>query len=215
MTWDPNTHYQDAAIAEKYDSVRFSTLPGRVFNGLERRALRKAFAPIDRALNVLDLPCGTGRLAEALLEDGFSVVGVDISAQMLEVAKRRLQRFGEKFRTRVGDVRELGALERGSYDVALCARVLMHFPLDQQVEFLKGVAALAKGTVVFSQSLSTPYQRARRRVKKMLGHQDPAMHPITERELQILLKGAGLREVRRYSVARAVSEGMFVVAEHA
>jgi 2-polyprenyl-3-methyl-5-hydroxy-6-metoxy-1,4-benzoquinol methylase len=215
MAWDPNTHYQDVAIAEKYDAVRFNSVPGKIFNRLERRALRKAFARVDRTSNVLDLPCGTGRLAETLLEDGFSVVGADISAAMLQVAERRLQRFGTKFRTRVGDVRELAGMERGTYDVALCARVLMHFPLEQQIEFLKGVATLAKGTVVFSQSLSTPYQRARRQIKQLLGHQPPASYPITERELQELLQGAGLREVRRFRVARAVSEGMFVVAEHA
>jgi 2-polyprenyl-3-methyl-5-hydroxy-6-metoxy-1,4-benzoquinol methylase len=212
--WDPNTHYQDAAVAEKYDAIRFSSLAGKVFSALEKRALRKAFAHIDRSRTVLDLPCGTGRLAEMLLQEGFTVVGADISGAMLNVAKRRLQRFGTRFKTRVGDVRELGASESGTYDVALCARVLMHFPLEQQVEFLKGVATLAQGTIVFSQSLSTPYQRARRRVKKLLGHQTPAQYPITERELATLLRAAGLREVRRFRVARAVSEGMFVVAEH-
>ena len=73
---------------------------------------------------------------------------------MLDVAQRKLQRFGSSFETRVGDVRELARHEQATYDAALCARVLMHFPLEEQVEFLKSVALLAKGTVVFSQSLS-------------------------------------------------------------
>jgi 2-polyprenyl-3-methyl-5-hydroxy-6-metoxy-1,4-benzoquinol methylase len=94
-------------------------------------------------MTIMDLPCGTGRLAETLLEEGFHVVGVDISAAMLAVAQRKLQRFGSGFETRVGDVRELARHERASYDAALCARVLMHFPLEQQIEFLKSVAALA------------------------------------------------------------------------
>ncbi len=214
MDWDPINHYKDVAVAERYDRERFSGLPGRVFNALERRTLRRAFATIDRSLQVLDLPCGTGRLAETLLEDGFRVVGVDISAPMLEVAQRKLQRFGSNFVTRVGDVRELARSEPAKYDVALCARVLMHFPLEGQIEFLKSVAMLTKGTVMFSQSLSTPYQRTRRRFKKLLGNAPPAAYPITEAELKILLKGAGLREARRHRLSPPISEAILVVAEH-
>ena len=90
----------------------------------------------------------------------------------------------------------------------------MHFPLEEQIEFLKSVAVLTKGTVVFSQSLSTPYQRTRRRIKKLLGNAPPAVYPITESQLKVLLKGAGLREVRRYRLSPPISEAILVVAEH-
>lgn len=214
MGWDPTSHYKDVAVAERYDRERFSSLAGRVFNALERRELHRAFKSIPRSLTVLDLPCGTGRLAETLLEDGFQVIGVDISAPMLEVARGKLQRFGSRFQTHVGDARALALKSPQMYDVALCARVLMHFPLEQQIEFLKSVAVLTKGTVVFSQSLSTPYQRTRRRVKKLLGNAGPAAYPITEEQLKRLLKGAGLREMRRYRLSRLISEAMFIVTEH-
>jgi 2-polyprenyl-3-methyl-5-hydroxy-6-metoxy-1,4-benzoquinol methylase len=214
VPWDPNKHYQDVAIAERYDRERFSSVAGRVFNRLERSVLRAAFADVPRTARVLDLPCGTGRLAETLLQEGFRVEGADISAAMLEVARRKLERFGPAFTTRVGDVRELAQRERGTYDVGLCARVLMHFPLAQQVEFLRSVATLVKGRVVFSQSLSTPYHRARRQLKRVLRHANPARYPITEDELRELLAGAGLREVRRLRLNRLVSEAVMVVTEH-
>ena len=214
MDWDPVNHYKEVAVAERYDRERFSGISGRVFNALERRVIRRAFHAIPRTQTVLDLPCGTGRLAETLLADGFRVVGVDISAEMLHVAQRKLERFGERFQTRVGDARELARLERGTYDVALCARVLMHFPLEEQIEFLKSVATLTKGTVVFSQSLSTPYQRFRRRIKKILGNPQPAVYPITENDLKALLAGAGLREVRRLRLSRLLSEAACIVTEH-
>jgi SAM-dependent methyltransferase len=41
------------------------------------------------AASVLDLGCGTGRLAAALAEDGREVVGADPAAAMLEVARQR------------------------------------------------------------------------------------------------------------------------------
>ena len=38
---------------------------------------------------VLDLGCGTGRIAIALAEKGFDVVGLDLSAPMLKIAERK------------------------------------------------------------------------------------------------------------------------------
>ena len=132
MQWDPTTHYKDVAVAERYDRERFSRLTGRIFDKLEKRALRRAFVGVPRSSLVLDLPCGTGRLAETLLEQGFRVVGVDISPAMLAVASRKLQRFDDRFDTLVSDVHDLARTSSGAYDVALCARVLMHFPLPSR-----------------------------------------------------------------------------------
>ena len=213
MDWNPTTHYKDVAVAQRYDSERFSGLAGRVFDALEKRAIRRAFAGILRNAIVMDLPCGTGRLAETLLEQGFHVVGIDISAAMLHVAERKLERFGSRFETLVSDVHELARKQQAVYDVALCARVLMHFPLEEQITFLRSVAHLTKGRVVFTQSLSTPYQRLRRRVKRLLGNPPSAVYPITDEELKALLAGAGLREVRRSRPLPFLSEAMFVIAE--
>ena len=49
---------------------------------------------------ILDLGCGTGEFILRFLEDGFSVVGVDLSEKMLEVAEKKLNDpkiIGEKF----------------------------------------------------------------------------------------------------------------------
>ena len=216
MNWDPVTHYQDVKIAEDYDRVRFDSLAGRVFERLERYNIRKAFRSVPKAGAILDLPCGTGRLAEALLDDGFTIVGADISPAMLEVAKRRLARFGHRFTTLVSDVKELAKSQPKSFDSALCARVLMHFPVEEQIEFLGSVARLSRGPVVFTQSLNTPYHRTRRKVKQILGDpHTPANYPITEAELKQLLKGANLVEKFRLRPMALVTEQIIVFAEHA
>ena len=215
MDWDPVTHYKEIAVAERYDRERFSRLSGRVFNALEKYHMRRAFKRISRNATIMDLPCGTGRFAEVLLEEGFKVVGIDISAAMLEVARRKLQRFGGRFETRVADVLDLAKQERKCYDVALCARVLMHFPLEEQITFLRSVAELTKGQVVFTQSLSTPYQRFRRRIKRLIGNPPPATYPITETELKTLLAGAGLKEVGRLRPMALLTEAIYVIAEPA
>jgi hypothetical protein len=39
----------------------------------------------------------------------------------------------------------------------LCARVLMHFPYEEQVAFLQSVASVSHGPVVFTQGVVTPW----------------------------------------------------------
>jgi 2-polyprenyl-3-methyl-5-hydroxy-6-metoxy-1,4-benzoquinol methylase len=86
MEWDPTTHYQEVRVAEQYDRERFTSLAGRVFNALEKRTIKRAFFDLPRDKTVVDVPCGTGRFAETLLQMGFTVTGVDISKAMLDVA---------------------------------------------------------------------------------------------------------------------------------
>jgi 2-polyprenyl-3-methyl-5-hydroxy-6-metoxy-1,4-benzoquinol methylase len=213
MDWDPVTHYKNTQVAERYDRERFSSVAGKVFNAIERGKILKAFKRLPAQATILDLPCGTGRFAEVLVGNGFRVVGADISAAMLEVASRKLSRYGDRFQIRVGNVHDLAKQESKTYDAALCARVLMHFPLDEQIAFLRSVASLSRGTVVFTQSYDSPYQRFRRRIKRWLGNQPSAVYPITEAQLQRLLAGAGLREVRRFRLFSLISEAIYVVAE--
>lgn len=216
LGWDPTTHYKEIEIAEKYDRVRFSSLSGRVFDALEKSVILRAFGDAPRDTTVLDLPSGTGRIAEALLEAGFARVhGVDIAPAMLAVASRKLARFGERYTTEVGDVFDLAKTRRDEYELGLVARVLMHFPLPQQIEFLRSAATLVRRRVVFTQSLDTPYHRARREVKRWFGHDGPAAYPITPAQLRELVAGAGLKLVRTYRPMPLITEEVIVVADRA
>ncbi len=210
--WDANEHYKDTNVATEYDSVRFSGIPGRVFNHWERSVILRAFHDIPDGSHIGDLPCGTGRLAESLLKVGYKVHGMDISSDMLEVAAQRLQRFDDAFTTEVVDAKKDLTGKRVKYDAILCARVLMHFELPEQIEFLRGVTKITSSIVVINHSLNSPYQRFRRFVKRVLGHQESARHPVTASEIKVLLAGAGLREVRHYRLNRLISEAIYIVA---
>lgn len=212
--WDATQHYKNQDIAREYDKVRFSSLAGRVFNNQERRIIRECFSNYPRNTVILDLPCGTGRLAETLLESGLRVHGADISDEMLGVARERLARFGDRFTTEVTDAMKLSGSEP-QFDATLCARVLMHFPLETQIEFVRGVASMTRKTVVINHSLNSPYQRFRRWVKKLLHHQNPARYPVTNSEIERLLKAAGLVEVGRHRINSLISEAIYIVAEKA
>lgn len=84
--------------AREFDAIYDSASPvQRAFNRLVRRAVFERFAyslsymsPASGA-SVLDVGCGSGIYASALLERGAArVVGVDVSASMLEIARTRL-----------------------------------------------------------------------------------------------------------------------------
>lgn len=209
--WDANEFYKDVTVAEEYDKVRFSSIPGKIFDALERSSVRRALKGISPGSSVIDIPCGTGRMTGLLLELGFSVVAADISPAMLEVCRRKHPNQ-DRLVFQIVDARNAKKLGR-TFDAAVCARVLMHFPVTQQIEFLKGIAEITDGTVIFTQSYSTPYQRLRRRLKKLLGNKPPANYPITEVELRHILKSSGLRERKRTRAMPLISESIVVVAE--
>jgi SAM-dependent methyltransferase len=210
-SWNPSEYYQDTNIAESYDAMRFSTLAGRIFNRLEKRRIQQAFGGLSAGSHILDCPCGTGRLAETLLELGYCVTGVDISQPMLDVALRKLSRFGGRFQARLGDVRKLERME-GQFSGAICARLLMHFPFDEQTEILRSIATTAP-FIVFTHGLSTPYHNRRRQLKGLLGHQRPAAFPISRLELSVLLTSAMLQKVSTDWILPFVSEAIVVVAK--
>ena len=65
-----------------------------------------AIPPKETPFDIIELSCGEGLLAEALLTrlPKATVHGFDISPQMLATAKQRLAQFGERFQTREFDL---------------------------------------------------------------------------------------------------------------
>lgn len=51
--------------------------------------------------SILEVGCGTGRVLQSFLRDGFVVTGIDISQEMLGLAKRKLQVFQDQGSLRI------------------------------------------------------------------------------------------------------------------
>ena len=76
----------DSLSTEIYDALAASIIPGSSVEGdidFYRRLAGETGGPI------LDVGCGTGRVATALVADGHEVVGIDLSAPMLRLAEQR------------------------------------------------------------------------------------------------------------------------------
>lgn len=78
----------DSLGTEVYDALAASIQPSGPMNGdveFYRRLASETGGP------VLDVGCGTGRVAAALATDGHEVIGVDVSVPMLRLANERLR----------------------------------------------------------------------------------------------------------------------------
>lgn len=211
MGWDPSKEYKSAEVASTYDAIRFRSIAGRIFNRREQNIIIRCFSALATGSTIADVPCGTGRLAAPLLRHGYQIHGIDISPNMLQVAADHLKSFGPRFTCETMDVMAIGE-RHAIYDGVLCARVLMHFPLHQQIEFLEKVSTLSDKIVVINHGLDTPYHRFRHRVKKLLGmNAVPARFPIKPGDIPLLLAKAKLVEVKRYRMMRFLSEAVYIV----
>jgi SAM-dependent methyltransferase len=102
----------------------------------------------ERKLPLLELGCGTGRVAVALAEAGFKVVGVDNSEGMLAICRERAD--GEEVADRVklaqADLRHLPSLGKmgGPFNMALCALNTFAYlsTTEEQLAMLRGVHPL-------------------------------------------------------------------------
>ena len=80
--------YDFGATAGGYDDWFRSPL-GRVCDKLEKRSLSRALPEAKPGARLLDAGCGTGHFSAFFAEQGFEVVGVDISRNMIEAARSK------------------------------------------------------------------------------------------------------------------------------
>ena len=89
-------------------------------------------------LAILDVGCGGGLLAEAMARQGGRVVGLDLAAELVEVARLHALEADVSVDYRVESAEQHARDAAGRYDVVTCMEMLEHVPDPQAV-----VAALA------------------------------------------------------------------------
>lgn len=75
---------------------------------------------------ILDVACGTGTHMKLLIEKGYSVAGIDINPEMLNVAKRKVK--GARFLK--GDMKTFDLKEK--FDCITCLFASMNYNLNKQ-----------------------------------------------------------------------------------
>lgn len=181
-------------MAERFDAMRFSGPIGQLLAETQEELIARYLAPLERR-TVLDVGTGTGRAAVALARRGAVVTGVDASAEMLEVAKRRASDAGVKVTFATGDAHAL-AFDDRSFDAVVCLRVLMHTPGWRQS--LAELCRVARTRVVFDYpavASAAALQSLTRRIAHALGARVEAYRVFSDRAIRAALEANGFRIV--------------------
>ena len=155
---------------------------------------------------VLDFGCGSGANAILLAGRGAAVVGVDISADLVRLARRRLEIHGRGGAAHffVGSAHDL-PLENGSVDVVFGMAILHHLDLDLVSREVHRVLRPG-GRAIFQEPVrNSRLLRALRPLVPLRGADvSPFERPLTEAELRrfasrfrpVRMRAFGLPHVR-------------------
>lgn len=147
---DPQTTRPDAGLrasydreAAHYDARRYESRDGRLFSDLELTILRRWLRP-GPGMRILDLPAGTGRLTVALAESGATIVGADISANMLQVAAaKRASAPDAHVHLMQGSGSQLPFAD-GTFDAVVSFKFFHLIPNDRKRDFVREMARVVK-----------------------------------------------------------------------
>lgn len=112
-------------IAEHYDAL-MSGVPYRLWvDYIEEILRRMRYQP----RNVLDVACGTGTVAELLVERGYEVVGADIAPAMIEIARGKASEMELDIEYHISDAAELSLGRK--FDLAISLFDSLNYITDE------------------------------------------------------------------------------------
>lgn len=119
-------------IADKYANQYFNDLSDSPY-------FDKFLSYLAKGSKVLDIGCGNGNFSKYISDKGFDCEGVDLSPEMLKIARERIPEI--KFTLK--DMRKLD-YDAESFDGLLVAYSLIHIPSDQIISTLQGFRKILK-----------------------------------------------------------------------
>ena len=124
----------------------------RAFWGKEHAAVESMLADLPRGASILDIPVGTGRYASIYKRLGLVAVGMDVSTDMLDVARDNINKISLAMDVRVGDARAIDA-ENASFDTAVCTRLVNWFLPDEMSLTVSELLRVVRRRVIISVGL--------------------------------------------------------------
>ncbi len=156
---------------------------------------------------ILDAGCGTGMLAIEVARRGGDVVGIDVSPQLIEIAKERLpEDVKGKISLHAGDMLDAGF---GDFDHIVSMDVLIHYESDQIAAATAKLAERTRHSMLFTFAPGTPLLRTARAIGQFFPKSDrsPSIIPVAHD----LLKARLSRSVPQAKLGRdqRISRGFY------
>lgn len=169
------------------------------------------YLPADlRASRLLDAGCGTGSLSVEAARRGASVVAIDLSPTLVQLARERLptQLHSGSVEFRVGDMFDPGL---GDYDHVVAMDSLIHYPLPDVVRVLAGFAARTRRSIVFTFAPRTSALMFMWAIGRLFPRKNraPAIEPIAEHELRRCLHAEPALRQWRVAATHRIDGGFY------
>lgn len=147
-----------------------------------------------QGLRLLDAGCDTGALAVEAARRGATVVAIDVSAHLVDVARNRAPE-GLSIDWRVGDML---APQLGHFDHVVAMDSLIHYEANDIIAAVQALRARTARSVLFTFAPSSPALEIMRMVGKIFprGDRAPAIAPVREARLRAVL---GVSRTQRIS----------------
>jgi magnesium-protoporphyrin O-methyltransferase len=139
---------------------------------------------------LLDAGCGTGMLAIEAARRGATVVGVDVSPQLIATGIDRLPAdVRDRITLIAGDMLDPGL---GSFDHIVSMDVLIHYEADEIAAATARLAQRARHSLIFTFAPGTPLLRTARAVGRLFPKSDrsPTIIPVGHGHLKANLARA-------------------------
>ena len=174
----------------------------------EMRRLLMSYLPADiKGARILDAGCGTGAMAQALAERGADVVAVDLSPQLVAVARDRTPgHLLPLIRYEAGDMM---SPELGRFDFCIAMDSLIHYERPDMLACLARLADRTEHALAFTFAPSTAMLTAMHRLGKLFprDNRSPAIVPVKAGALATLLRRkTGMTPQR----SQRVSSGFYI-----
>lgn len=151
--------------------------------------------------DVLDIGCGAGRDSRELSNKGYSVTGIDLSDNMLTIAKRKAPKaiFSKM------DLRDLNFRDN-TFDGVWASASMFHVTKDEVIESLKGILRVLKPAGVAFISFKEGEGVQVKQVKKTF-QKKQELYSYTE--MRDTLRNLGFRVLMTERKEDATREGLF------
>lgn len=170
-------------------------IPGKI----EYKIMKPYLDGLEKPARILDGGCGLGNWTAKLTEEGFSVVGLDLS----EKTVAQLEDLFPDCEFQVGDIRQTGAPDN-SFDAYFSWGVFEHFENGPQECIAEALRVLKPGGYLF---MSTPLDNLRHALLSTFGHAKPHhgetrfyQYRFTRAELATELSKGGFEVVKMHPI---------------
>jgi magnesium-protoporphyrin O-methyltransferase len=187
--------YFDRSAVKAWEQLTSTAPVGRIRTtvraGRDRmRAQLLGWLPADlQGLRILDAGCGTGALALEAARRGAEVVAIDLSPQLVDVARRRVHEvqgdmpLAGRIDWRSGDMLDAGL---GHFDHVVAMDSLIHYDEADMVRILQSWSLRTRHSMLFTFAPRTRLLAAMRSVGRLFpgNNRAPWIEPVAEASLR-------------------------------